>query len=497
MSKLNRTVFARARIAILFRRSSPVSERTFPASVGQVRLQISMKGEKSIVMLRCLKDGIRKPRCNRIMCCGFAAMLLLVPVSGYAQVDPGIRGGPPGAGQAFASGLTAGDLSFFNDPGLSQFTQVEAVADGLGPRFNLDSCAGCHIFPAVGGSSPPTNNPQVVRAPTMAPGSTVPSFLNINGPVREVRFVRNPDGTPDGGVHDIFTIVGRSDNPSGCAIQQPNFSAYPTNLIFRIPTPTFGLGLIESITDTTIRNNLASDPLGQKLLLGITGHVNTNGNDGTVTRFGWKAQNKSLLIFAGEAYNVEMGITNENFPQEREEDPNCATNGLAENHTDFANGNGPADIVAFMGFMRFLDQPTPHCGADGGLDCSSVSRGASIFQNIGCATCHTPSLTTGLSPVAALNQQKANLFSDLAVHHMGGLADGVAQGSAGPDEFRTAPLWGVGQRVFFLHDGRTGNLISAIEAHRSRDSEANRVIDRFNRLTPREQQDIINFLRSL
>src|SRR2546425_8875323 len=255
MSKLNRTVFARARIAMLFRRSSPVSERTFPASVGQVRLQISMKGEKSIVMLRCLKDGIRKPRCNRIMCCGFAAMLLLVPVSGYAQVDPGIRGGPPGAGQAFASGLTAGDLSFFNDPGLSQFTQVEAVADGLGPRFNLDSCAGCHIFPAVGGSSPPTNNPQVVRAPTMAPGSTVPSFLNINGPVREVRFIRKTNGTDrslrpgsgqdddggsddrhgalDGQVHAIFTIVGRSDNPAGCEISQPNFSN-TSNLIFRI-----------------------------------------------------------------------------------------------------------------------------------------------------------------------------------------------------------------------------------------------------------------------
>src|SRR5436853_2256351 len=101
----------------------------------------------------------------------------------------------------------------------------------------------------------------------MAPGSTVPSFLNLNGPVREVRFVRNPDATPDGSVHDSFTIVGRSDNPDGCAIQQPNFSASPNNLVFRIPTPTFGLGLLESITDTTIRKNLA-DPLGQKALLG-------------------------------------------------------------------------------------------------------------------------------------------------------------------------------------------------------------------------------------
>ena len=94
-------------------------------------------------MRRCLELGIRKSKRNRIACCAFAAMLLLlVTAGGYAQVDPGIRGGPPGAGQPFASGLTAGDLSFFNDPGLSQFSEVEAVDDGLGPRFNLDSCAG-------------------------------------------------------------------------------------------------------------------------------------------------------------------------------------------------------------------------------------------------------------------------------------------------------------------------------------------------------------------
>ena len=102
------------------------------------------------------------------------------------------------------------------------------------------------------------------------------------------------------------------------------------------------------------------------------------------------------------------------------------------------------------------------------------------------------------NPSAALSNQTVNLVSDLLVHHMGkGLADGITQGSASPDEFRTAPLWGAGQRVFFLHDGRTSNLVEAIEAHRSHDSEANKVIDNFDRLTAREQQDIINFLRSL
>jgi CxxC motif-containing protein (DUF1111 family) len=422
---------------------------------------------------------------------------LLVTVTGYAQTDPGVRGGSPGAGQPFATGLSAGALAFFKGAALQQFTEVEAVADGLGPRFNLDSCSGCHLFPAVGGSSPPTNNPQVVRAAIMSPANQVPSFLTLNGPVREVRFVKHPDGTPDGGVHAIFTVVGRSDNPAGCAINQPDFSN-TSNMVFRIPTPVFGGGLIESITDTAIRNNLASDPFGLKRLLGIKGHVNTNGNDGTVTRFGWKAQNKSLLIFAGEAYNVEMGVTNENFPNEREEDPKCATNGLAESHTGFDTGNSPADIVGFMAFMRFLDQPKPACGGAGQPTCSSANNGRNLFNLIGCALCHAPSLRTGLSPIDALSQKQANLFSDLAVHHMGsGLADNVTQGSAGPDEFRTAPLWGVGQRAFFLHDGRTKDLLQAILAHNSPGSEADLVIGAFQLLPNSAKQDILNFLRSL
>jgi CxxC motif-containing protein (DUF1111 family) len=101
-------------------------------------------------------------------------------------------------------------------------------------------------------------------------------------------------------------------------------------------------------------------------------------------------------------------------------------------------------------------------------------------------------------PSVALSNQTANLYSDLIVHHMGeGLADGITQGGAGPDELRTAPLWGVGQRAFFLHDGRADNLVEAIRAHKSKGSEANKVIEHFDRLGTQEQQEIIDFLRSL
>ena len=102
------------------------------------------------------------------------------------------------------------------------------------------------------------------------------------------------------------------------------------------------------------------------------------------------------------------------------------------------------------------------------------------------------------SSTAALSGKQANLFSDLLVHHMGtGLADDIVQGAAGPDEFRTAPLWGLGKRIFFLHDGRATDLRQAISAHSSSGSEANAVISNFDALLPQQKQDILNFLRSL
>ena len=102
------------------------------------------------------------------------------------------------------------------------------------------------------------------------------------------------------------------------------------------------------------------------------------------------------------------------------------------------------------------------------------------------------------APSEALSNQPVRLFSDLLLHHMGNrLADGITQGAAAADEFRTAPLWGAGQRVFFLHDGRTSNLIEAVTEHAGFGSEANQVVRNFQGLSASDQQDLINFLRSL
>jgi CxxC motif-containing protein (DUF1111 family) len=416
--------------------------------------------------------------------------------------DPGVRTGPSSTGLPI-TGLTPGEFSFFKHSA-PVFAEVENVENGLGPRFNLNSCAGCHAYPAIGGSSP-LKNPEVTLASTMARENRLPSFLSLSGPIREVRFINDSNGNPDGGVHDLFTVTGRPDSPSGCAIEQPDFSN-TSNMIFRIPTPVYGDGLIESIPDAILRANLTADPSGQKSRNGIRGQmnvgfvggaVNTNPNDGGITRFGWKAQNKSLTVFAGEAYNVEMGVTNEVFPNEREDDPDCAQNATPESDSTFGVGTlRPSDVAEFRSFMRFLAPPLPSCIETA---CStSIQNGHSLATQIGCLACHTETLTTGLSSTQALSQKPVHLFSDLAVHHMGtGLEDGITQGIAGPDEFRSAPLWGLGQRLFFLHDGRTSDLLVAIKTHQSPNSEANQVINNFNNLSPSQQQDILNFLRSL
>jgi CxxC motif-containing protein (DUF1111 family) len=435
-----------------------------------------------------------------------AVCLVLGATSALAQTDPGVQGGAARAGGPLP-GLTTNELNFF-DVGLDDFAEAEGVGDGLGPRFNLDGCAGCHSQPAIGGTAPAVN-PQFGIATAFGARNTVPSFVTLNGPVREARFKRLPNGQPDGGVHALYVISQRSDatgNAGGCNIAQENFAqaVAQNNVIFRIPTPVFGMGLMEAITESELNRNLTEGAAGRQSL-GITGRLNHNGNDGRVTRFGWKAQNVSAVVFSGEAYNVEMGITNEAFPVERDEAQSCQFATLPNDVTATDGATGADTISAiekFALFMRFAAPPTQNPNAPGGN--ASITEGFNAFVNIGCAQCHTQQLRTGNATVAAMRNQNARLFSDLAIHNMGpGLADDISQGEARGDEFRTAPLWGLGQRVFFLHDGRTNNLLTTIATHASNGnatyqaSEANTVIARFNALSATQKQNMLNFLRSL
>jgi CxxC motif-containing protein (DUF1111 family) len=460
---------------------------------------------------------------------GLLALSSAGVIIGQSQAtDPGVRTGSIDAGKPLDSvATTPGAPDFFTN-GQGRFEEVESVRgganNGLGPRYNSNQCSSCHSQPAIGGSSPSASifpmvgaNPEtlVANLDGQTGQNSIPSFITPDGPAREARFkfflTRNGSlsNTPDGGVHDLFVISGRADAGS-CSIKQPDFNhnLALNNVIFRIPTPTFGAGLIENIAEETILSNMNANEWA-KNALGISGHVNRDGNDGMISRFGWKAQNKSLETFSGEAYNVEMGVTNEIFQNERASPDEAQQGGLPANcrlnptPEDVSNMTAspdyavPSDVVQFAMFMRFLKPPIASTTNPGGA--TSISNGSQMFNAIGCALCHTPTLpTTQSSMTADLNNANANLFSDLLVHNMGtNLADGVSQGTAGPDEFRSAPLWGLGQRIFLLHDGRTTDLVDAIKEHASQGSEANGVIRNFNRLNPRQQQDLLNFLRSL
>ncbi|HXX13931.1 MAG TPA: di-heme oxidoredictase family protein, partial [Candidatus Eremiobacteraceae bacterium] len=285
----------------------------------------------------------------------------------------------------------------------------------------------------------------------------------------------NPDGSPDGTIHDLYTITGRKD-AKGCNLAQPNFTdeLAAHNVAFRIPTPVFGLGLVENTPDATLRASQAATQTA-RTLMGIGGRFNTNENDGTITRFGWKAQDKSLLMFAAEALSVEQGGTSELFPNKRDDTSGCVFNPTPEDTTNLKNPDSSSrnfgtlvglawemssDIVNFAAFMRLSAPPTP------GPQTDSTRNGSTLFDSVGCALCHTTTLTTADSPYTGMGRVVYHPFSDFALHHMGSvLADGIIEGKAGPDEFRTAPLWGIGQRLFFLHDGRTSDLLEAILAH--------------------------------
>ena len=470
------------------------------------------------------------------------AALLLVVTAAAAQTDPGPRGGSASAGGP-AAGLGTDYTSLFTSA-RQRFMEVDSVSGGisgengvgLGPTFNANSCASCHAQPAAGGTSPhPTLgqvrevNPQIAFATLdrlAGRNQVVPSFITATGPVREARFISNPDGSADGGVHGLYTIAGRIDAPA-CTAAQPDFATALTNgnVIFRIPTPVFGMGLVENVPDDSLRANLASTASARSAL-GIGGRLNTTGNDGTVTRFGWKAQNKSLLLFAGEAYNVEQGVTNEIFGNERglSGTTGCSLNATPEDNSTVRLSNGSftgslsamsSDLVNFAFFMRLSAPPAPTTAT------TSEQNGKALFSSIGCNLCHSTTLQTGQSPYPGQSGVTIHPYSDVAIHHMSaGLADFVSQGAAGPDEFRTAPLWGVGQRIFFMHDGRSGpdngGLVNAIRSHKSYSpdllcllgystgsdgvacaSEANAVVDNYSALSSGQKQDLLNFLRSL
>jgi CxxC motif-containing protein (DUF1111 family) len=386
--------------------------------------------------------------CGSVWCAIYAQQARRRAVAPPTPATP-----PPAAGSAI-SGLTAAQTAAFNE-GRATFTRRETPATGLGPVFNDDSCSQCHNDAAVGGGSP----------------------RNVT------RFGRRVNG-----VFDPLTELG------GSLIQ---LRSLPGFTVERVPpeatitsqrrtTPLFGLGLIDATADADFVALAASQKARGD---GVEGRVNMADNiragTKTVGRFGWKAQVPTLFQFAGDALLNEMGITTPDFPSENCPQGNCAQ--LALNPSPGINDSGNRSTT-LTNYMQML-APPPR-----GTQSAATASGEQIFQIAGCAECHLATLTTGSSPIAALDHQTYHPYSDFLIHDMGSLGDGLEMGIATGSEMRTEPLWGLRFVTRYLHDGRAGTLDQAITAH---DGQARAARDRYTALTPDAKAQLIAFLQSL
>ncbi len=399
-------------------------------------------------------------------------------------------------------GLTPDQLGAFG-AGQEEFTNQEDIEGGLGPIFNDSSCVACHFTGATGGASniTVTRFGREINDVYDAMESLGGSLLQKKAIAPEVREV----------VPREATIIAR-----------------------RQTTPLFGLGLMEAIPDDAILRNAAEQARGAntstaRVLSPMGGprppqnpppggaqrppdgnppmnpptmppnDTSIHGRAAMVTdvvsgarrvgRFGWKAQQATVLAFSGDAYLNEMGITNRFFPHENAPNGDAARLAAFDVVKDIEDeadpSTGKADIDASADYMRFLAAPpqlplTP-----------SANEGRRIFKDIQCATCHTPMMMTGPNPIRALDRKEVWLFSDLLLHDMGTLGDGIMQSAAGAKEFRTAPLWGLRASGPYLHDGRARTIEQAILLH---DGEAKNSRDRYQQLTPQQRQQILEFL---
>jgi len=355
-------------------------------------------------------------------------------------------------------GLTPAQLVDFN-AGLDEFEEVDTVEEGLGPVFNGKSCAECHAVPSTGGSEPNVGVARETRVSRIFKGR----FDPLDGSVSVDR----------GGQ----LLQQRAIAVEGCTAKGEVVPPEATLVSSRNSTPLFGAGLIEAIPERTILGNQ-----------GNGGRPNYVSNPDTGTtglgRFGWKAQVATVHQFAGDAYLNELGITNPSFPHENRPQgqpiqPGCDT--VLDPEDDGEN------VTAFTDFMRFL-APAPR-----GPITLQVQLGEKVFSQIGCASCHVPKMMTGRNSVAALSNKPVNLFSDLLLHDIG-TGDGIEQGLATGNDFRTAPLWGLSRRGRFMHDASSNKIEDAIQRHRVESQNAR---DGFVGLPQSDHDALLAFLGSL
>jgi CxxC motif-containing protein (DUF1111 family) len=347
--------------------------------------------------------------------------------------------------------------------GLAQFELVETPQTGLGPIYNNVSCVACHSNPVPGGSSH----------------------------TRATRFGRTTNGVFD----PLIPLGGSLLHQFAVAPELQEVIPPQANTIAQRETPPlFGMGLIDAIPDSEMLQ-LAARPSVD----GVSGRAAMVG-DGVsgqtaVGKFGWKAQISSLVGFAANAEVNELGITNEFYPNENAPNGNTAlleayeaANPVIEPNDQVNPATSTTSVQRVSQFMRFTAPPPPVPLT------ASAGAGQSVFQQTGCAICHVPTLVTGQSASPTLSNKQVPLYSDLLLHDMGSLGDGIAQGDASPTEMRTAPLWGLRASAPYLHDGRAPTIDAAIREHAG---EAAASVQRYLKLSPVQVRQLLDFLNSI
>ena len=366
-------------------------------------------------------------------------------------------------GHSLAEGEEAVPLRSFRD-NIAIFNEQEDVDEGLGPVYNARSCGECHDTTVVGGRSQ----------------------------IAELRAGRTVNG--------VFT----AQDPDGSLINQRAISgATPERLFttsnnrgFRITISTIGDGFIECINSNDIAENVSNQPLAQRGTV-VQVPVVEGGGANRVGRFGWKNQHASLLSFSGDAYLNEMGITNPFDGRRGLVENTC--NGISVAEFDsVADPENEDDVLAFAQFMRQTKAPGR------GPQNSTTAAGSNLFNQIGCAICHTRNFVTlpagttinnGTFTVPPeLGSEVIHPFSDFALHDIG-TGDGIPGPAGTNNSFRTIPLWGLRMAPsMFMHDGLSFTLNDAIQRH---GGQATAARNAFNALTSSQKSQLIAFLNSL
>ena len=406
--------------------------------------------------------------------------VLFLAAGMIAAVAVGTSKNSPSEAPNGFDGLTNGMVDqATHDLDAGQFSEVEQIADGLGPLYNAQSCGECHQNPVTGGISQVTE----LRA----------GHKDASG-----HFVAPTVVASDGSV----LTVGRSliNDRATCPEIEERVPDTETIRTFRTSLNTLGDGFIEAVADETLLD-LAVRQHRQSggAIQGQAIYVDVLEAPGTrrVGRFGWKNQHASLLSFAADAYLNEMGFTNPLAPKEVVN--RCNT---VPQMNDKLGSDGLFDTDRFARFMRASKAPP----RDEQLATTLEARlGAELFQSVGCAACHVPAMVTApagtkinggkFTVPEALGNRMFHPFSDFLLHDVG-TGDGIVQngGQGTANKLRTPPLWGVRTRDRLMHDGQSLTLLDAILRHAG---EAEQVINNFRELSDAERQQMIYFLRTL